>query len=92
MPITSPVIFQSAGKEKRTERLSNLGNSDRYICEIAAMMWNLETNEVIEGVVDSDSNFKYLHNVTIANGSGVCVLLYQNGPPYEVGMLKEMKN
>lgn len=56
----------------------------RHICDMVAMYWNLDTNEVVDGVGD---DIAYIQTLTaFVEGNAEAALFYwQDGPPLEFG-------
>lgn len=57
----------------------------RHICDMVATFLDIETNDVMEYIIDSALSSKYLDAFLAADGTHACMFLYQDGPPFEIG-------
>ncbi|KAF5281562.1 hypothetical protein FQA39_LY05097 [Lamprigera yunnana] len=71
-------------KDARTERILTLQYVHNYICEMVAMLWNIDVNCIIEGIGDSAEHVEVLESFTKTKGPLAILFHQQDGPPYEI--------
>ncbi|KAF5272454.1 hypothetical protein FQR65_LT04922 [Abscondita terminalis] len=71
-------------KETRSIRISSITNSQRYICDLIATLWDIETNDVIDAFGDSQDHVDILNSFCDAKGTFAVLFLQQLGPAYEL--------
>lgn len=57
----------------------------RHICDIVSMYLGLEPKEVMEGVIDNQSQVDLFEKFLERGRTRCMFFFYQDGPPYEIG-------
>lgn len=67
------------------QRYQELQLPHRHVCDMVAMYWGIEPNDVMDGVID-DPEYLYLLQSFLDKGKNMCILFFcQDGPPYPMG-------
>lgn len=72
-------------KENREKRIASFGPIQRHIFGLVAKHYNLNVDNVVEGVADSDEDTDILNSFCTANGHSVIVFLYTKSKCPEKG-------
>lgn len=67
------------------ERYQGLQMHHRHVCDIVAIYWGIEPNEVLDGIIDDNSTLPMFHNLFDEGGRRALMLFYQEGDPPVLG-------
>lgn len=67
------------------ERVNLLQMQHRHVIDIVAFYWNMESVEVLDGIVDNASTLPFFLNIFVEYGRSLCILYNQEGSPPPLG-------
>lgn len=67
------------------ERYQELQMHQRYVCDILAIYWGLEPNEILDGIIDDNTTLPMFHNLFEEGGRRALMVFYQEGDPPPIG-------
>lgn len=83
--VTSEQLIRQAASRahvqtQRQDRINSIDSHHRYVIDIVAEQLNISSEEVIEGIADSNKHVQLLHSITEQNGLRAIIFFYDNYP------------
>lgn len=85
-------FLQTKGKEERLERQSIINLTHRHIVDMVALYLDIESSEVIDGVLDDESYVPLIESLTRPGGRYGIMFYYQDGEPPAIGVTFKFLN